>query len=376
MRARNFMTLFLTIMITLGTASWVSAQEPYVEALSAVLMDAQTGEVLYAKNPNLRRPPASTTKIVTGIIALESGDPSRIVSVSRHAAEKEGSSVWLLPGEKQRLIDLVYSLMLGSGNDAATAIAENIAGSEAEFGKMMTEKAHQLGAENTQFQNPSGLPESGHYTTTSDLAKITCYALKNPEFSKIVQTKAFTLPGNDLQKDRKIFNHNSLLWRYADCDGVKTGYTREAGKCLVSSASRDGRRLVVVVFNSKKMYNDSQALLEYGFEHFRLVSLNNQGFKERVPVKVGIEPMVEAIPGRAIKAVIRAEEMGKIRVETVLKDDVEAPIVRMQNLGEVKLFMGKKMLDKVPLLAAEDVPRDTFFYKFVNWFKNLLGIGA
>jgi D-alanyl-D-alanine carboxypeptidase (penicillin-binding protein 5/6) len=376
MLGKVFNTLFLTFILTIWTASMTVAQEPQVNAVAAVLMDAQTGAVLFAKNSDFRRPPASTTKIITGIIALESGDPSRIVSVSRNAAEKEGSSVWLLPGEKQRLIDLVYGLMLGSGNDAAAAIAEHISGSEQEFAKLMTEKARQLGAENTRFQNPSGLPDPGHYTTAYDLAKITCYALQNPEFAKVVQTKSFLLPGNELQKERQIFNHNRLLWRYANADGVKTGYTRAAGKCLVSSASKDGRRLVAVVFNSKTIYEDCQALLDYGFEGFRLVSLNNEGFRESVPVKVGVEPMVEAIPGRPIKAVIPAEDMGKIRVKTVLKENLEAPIVRMQNLGEVKLFMGEKMIDKVPLLATADVPRNTFFYKFVNWFKHLFRIGT
>lgn len=266
MRAGWRMGIGLILLLTVLGAAMISyAKQPTINALSGVLMDAQTGEVIYAKNPNLCRPPASTTKIMTAIIALESGSPDQVVTVSKNAAAKEGSTVWLSVGEKQQMKDLIYGLMLASGNDAATAIAENIAGSEPKFAELMTEKAHKLGAIHTSFKNASGLPAVGHYTTAYDLALLTCYALKNPTFAQIVQTKEYSLPGNGSQKERKFYNHNKLLWRYAYADGVKTGYTQNAGKCLVSSASRNGRRLVAVVFHSKTMYEDSQTLLDYGF---------------------------------------------------------------------------------------------------------------
>lgn len=352
----------------------MARQAPEVNATSAVLMDLETGDVLYAKNPRLRRPPASTTKIVTGLLALEEGEPQRIVRVSPEAANTEGSSVWLQPGEEQRLQDLVYGLMLGSGNDAAKAIAESLAGNEKNFARRMTERARQLGAMDSQFQNASGLPDDQHYTTAYDLALLTRYAMNNKKFAEIVQTKAFNLPGNERQKDRRIVNHNKLLWRYQYADGVKTGYTRQAGKCLVASASKDGRRLVAVVFHSKTIYEDCQNLMDYGFDQFRMVSLDEAKFREVVPVKTGVAESVAAIPSKDLKAVIPAGDLGKVRVETSLRDAVEAPVTRMQNLGEVKLFVGEKLIEKTPLLAVEDVPRNTLVTKIISWFKNIFRI--
>lgn len=373
-KAAFFLFMVGSCILITNAQPVLALDSPEVNAISAVLMDMQTGDVLYAKNPNLKRPPASTTKIVTGLLALEDGEPNRIVKVSPEAAKAEGSSVWLQPGEEQRLQDLVYGLMLGSGNDAARAIAEGIAGSEKDFARRMTEKARQLGATNTRFQNASGLPDEQHYTTAYDLALLTRYAMNNKKFAEIVQTKAFNLPGNTLQKERRIFNHNKLLWRYQFADGVKTGYTREAGKCLVASANKNGRRLVAVVFHSKTMYEDCKNMMEFGFEQFRVVSLDEAKFREVVPVKTGVTDSVAAIPGKDLKAVIPAGDLGKVRVETDLTNGVEAPVARYQHLGEVKLFVGERLLETAPLLAVEDVPRDTLVTKIISWFKNILGI--
>jgi len=363
--------LIVLIAVMVGAGPVWASNAPVVDGLAAVLMDVETGEVLYAKNPHLRCPPASTTKIVTALLALERGELDCVVTVSLTAAEQEGSSVWLMPGEEQRLRDLIYGLMLGSGNDAATAIAETLAGSEKKFAVEMTKLARRLGAKNTRFRNASGLPAAGHYTTAYDLALITCHALKNPEFAMIVQTRNYTLPGNRLQKERLLYNHNKLLWRYEYADGVKTGYTRQAGSCLVASATKDGHRLVSVVFRSKHMYDDSQALLEYGFDEFRLVKLTGEMFRETAPVQAGVTPSVAAIPGRDIMAVVPADAVGKVRVKTMFKPEVEAPVTCLEEVGQVQLYLGDKLLDAVPLLAAEAVPRRTFLFNVISWFRRL-----
>ena len=378
MKHKDLLRLLITgitiVVLSVLVTSTASAKAlPDIQGTSAVLMDVETGEVLYAKNKDLRRPPASTTKIITGLMALEFGDLGQVVDVSEKAASAEGSSVWLRPGEKQRLSDLVYGIMLGSGNDAARAIAETISGSEEKFAQEMTKKAQQLGAKNTQFRNASGLPDDGHYSTVYDMALLTRYALNNKEFSRIIQTRSHVLPGNDLQKERQIYNHNKLLWRYQYADGVKTGYTRQAGRCLVSSATKDERRLVAVVFNSKAMYEDCQKMLEYGFEEFRLVSLDEQKFRDVVPVRTGLSASVEAIPGKEIKAVVPAEDLGKVRVETILAGQVDAPVSRLQNVGEVKLFVGDRLIETAPLLAVEDVLKDTLLTKIFQWFKRVFG---
>lgn len=186
--------------------------------------------------------------------------------VSRIAAGKPGSSMYLHRGEVQTLRSLLYGLMLASGNDSATAIAESIAGSETTFARMMTKKAHELGMKNTQYKNASGLPAAGHYTTAYDMAILAQYSLKNPIFAEIVQTKVASLPSSRSSRSRTLTNHNKLLWQYPYTTGIKTGYTRRAGKCLVASANQNGVGLISIILKSDSMYNDSINLFNYGFQ--------------------------------------------------------------------------------------------------------------
>lgn len=237
-----------------------------VEASAAILLNAETAEILYAKNPDTFMSPASTTKIMTAIIAIEKGDLDATVSISRTAAAKPGSSMELYRGEKQTLRNLLYGLLLASGNDAATAIAEHIAGSETKFAQLMTSKARELGMKNTTFKNASGLPAVGHYTTAHDMALLASYAIQNKIFAEIVQTKVASVPSNRSNHSRTFTNHNKLLWRYPYTTGIKTGYTRRAGNCLVASASQSGITLVAVVLKSSNVYNDSIELFDYGFK--------------------------------------------------------------------------------------------------------------
>ncbi len=238
---------------------------PTVTADAAVLMDARTGKILYDKNAGQRRPPASTTKIMTTLLALEGGEPGQVVTVSHRAASVGEASLYLRAGEKLTLEELLYGAMLRSGNDACVAIAEHIAGTESNFVLLMNQKAKMIGANDTVFKNTNGLPAVGHYSTARDLAVITCYALKNPTFQKIVSTRGKMIGE---QGERYLNNTNRLLWSYAWADGVKTGTTNEAGHCLVASARRGDMQLISVVLHSDDRWADSVKLLDYGFDDF------------------------------------------------------------------------------------------------------------
>ncbi len=238
---------------------------PTVTADAAVLMDACTGQILYDKNAGLRMPPASTTKIMTALLALEGGELGQVVTVSPEAASVGEASLELRAGEKLTLEELLYGAMLRSGNDACVAIAEHIAGTESNFVLLMNQKAKMIGANDTGFKNTNGLPAAGHYSTARDLAVITCYALKNPTFQKIVSTRG-KLIGR--QGERYLNNTNRLLWSYAWANGVKTGTTNEAGHCLVASARRGDTQLISVVLHSDDRWADSIKLLDYGFDSF------------------------------------------------------------------------------------------------------------
>jgi D-alanyl-D-alanine carboxypeptidase (penicillin-binding protein 5/6) len=256
--------LFLLVFMISGLV--MADDLPSVEASAAVLLNGETGEVIFAKHPNTIMAPASTTKIMTAILAIEKGNLDKQIKVSRVAAGKPGSSMYLHRGEVQTLRSLLYGLMLASGNDSATAIAESVAGSEAKFAQMMTRKARQLGMRNTQYKNASGLPAVGHYTTAYDMALLARYCLKNSTFAEIVQTKVVSVPSSRLSASRTLTNHNKLLWDYPYTTGIKTGYTRRAGKCLVASANQNGVSLISIVLKSDAMYNDSVHLFDFGFQ--------------------------------------------------------------------------------------------------------------
>lgn len=256
----------LAVSLVFSHTSRASSGKPVVTAQSAILMNAVNGEILFAKEADRVMAPASTTKIMTAILGLERGDLGRIVTVSANAAAKDGSSMHLACNQRITLRNLLYGVLLISGNDAATAVAEYIAGSEKAFARLMNAKAASLGMRHTRFQNASGLPAVNHYTTAYDLAVLTRYALRNPDFAWIVRTKTFSIQGKRPEERVQLVNHNKLLWRYPYCTGVKTGYTVRAGGCLVSSAANRGKQLIAVVLHSSAIYDDSQKLFEYGFK--------------------------------------------------------------------------------------------------------------
>jgi D-alanyl-D-alanine carboxypeptidase (penicillin-binding protein 5/6) len=236
-----------------------AAAAPAITAHNAIVMDVTTGRILYEKNAHQRAYPASTTKITTLITALEESDIHDKILVSDAAAATEGSSLDLKAGETLNELDMLYGMMLVSGNDAAVAIAEHISGSQADFAKLMTEKAHLWGALDTRFANPNGLPDPNHYTTAYDLAVITVHGYTNPWFRRIIQTRTYSIPGHEVE------NTNKLLSQYSGANGVKTGWTDSAGRCLVAGAKRNNVQLVAVILNSEDIWGEAAALLDAGF---------------------------------------------------------------------------------------------------------------
>lgn len=249
-------------------------------AKSACLINGVTGEVLYEKNSQERMPMASTTKIMTLLTALEESEMDETVTVSYNADMAEGSSAYVEAGAQIKMKDLLYGLMLNSGNDAAIAVAEHISGSEEEFAVKMNLLAGKIGAENTQFKNPNGLDSEGHFTTAQDLAQITRYAMKNREFREIVSSKLYKaefIRKNGEIKKLEYINHNRLLREYEGCTGVKTGFTKLSGRCLVSAAERDGALYIAVTLNSPNDWSEHKKMLDYAFSDSQTVTAVSEG---------------------------------------------------------------------------------------------------
>lgn len=259
--------------------SGVSSSRDVVEtnAEAAALIDVASGRILYSKQGDKRMRIASTTKIMTAILAIEHGHLSDKVTVSKNAFGKEGSSIYLKLGEEMSLSDLLYGLMLRSGNDAATAISEHVGGSQDGFVFLMNRKAEELGMTGSHFSNPSGLDGDDHYSTANDMAKLTAYALKNPIFREIVKTKAKRISREDESWDTVWNNKNKMLALYPGSDGVKTGFTKLSRRCLVSSATRNGQQLAAVTLNDGSDWADHSRMLDYGFKNYPLELVVHKG---------------------------------------------------------------------------------------------------
>ena len=259
------LVLFIILTFIFTPQLFATPAKPNVNAVSMILMDSANGEIPYSKNARAIMAPASTTKIMTAVLTLENLDLDKVVTIHPRAASREGTSMDLSANEQTTVRELLYGLMLVSGNDAATALAETLSGTEDKFAQLMTEKARSLGMKNTVFKNASGLPVIGHYTTAYDMALLTRYALKVPGFAKVVSTKFKNFPSTKQTTSRQLKNHNKLLWRYPYATGVKTGYTINAGGCLVSSATHNGKTLITVVLKTPTIYDDTIKLFNYGF---------------------------------------------------------------------------------------------------------------
>lgn len=260
---KKIISLLASFLAVFSAVPVAASGEPSVSARSAILVSSD-GKVLFEKNADERLPMASTTKIMTCLLAIENCALDDVLTVTSEAAGIEGSSLYLKEGDAVTVKDLLYAAMLRSANDAAAALAIHVSWSKEEFAALMNEKASELGMRNTHFTNPHGLPDDGHYTTARDFARLAVCALENDTFAEIAKTKEYVVTVNGEER-KPVKNHNRLLFTYDGCIGVKTGYTASSGRCLVSAAERDGVRLVCVTLSDRDDWRDHAALLDHGF---------------------------------------------------------------------------------------------------------------
>jgi D-alanyl-D-alanine carboxypeptidase (penicillin-binding protein 5/6) len=353
-------TILAVIIMLLFQSPLPAAAAPEIVGEGAALIDGRNGQFLYEKNPSEHLYPASTTKILTAVIALENGKLDDRVTIPAEACNVEGSAIGLLEGEQMSLEDLLYALLLNSGNDTAIAIAIHTAGSVDKFTALMNKKAAELGAVNSHFNNPNGLPDPNHYSTAHDMALISYYAMQNPEFRKIVATKIRTIDRSDPTAQIYLENHNRLLWNYEGAIGLKTGYTDEAGQCLVSAANRNGRELLAVVLKTEgsNIWTDSTALLDYGFSAFNNVCLTEAGkFAGEIPVRYGVVDSVPVQTGSSLNYNFTLGNTADFRQEVKLAANVTAPVKPGIKLGEMVFYAGDRELGRVDLIAQKQVNR-------------------
>jgi D-alanyl-D-alanine carboxypeptidase (penicillin-binding protein 5/6) len=333
----------------------------------AVLIDFESGRVLYEKNARNKVPMASTTKIMTAIVAIENSDLNDMVEVSKRAALVGGSQIKIVKGQKYSMNDLLNGLLINSGNDAAIAIAEHVGGSVEIFLNMMNEKAKELGAYNTQFKSPHGLDIPGHYSTAYDLAVITRYALENKTFSRIVSSKSAWFPTGILN------NTNELLSLYEGADGVKTGYTGLAGRCLVASATRNKMKLISVVLNAPtktERARSSKVILDYGFANYHHVQLATMGEKVTdLKVYRGRKDFVTAYVADDCKIPLTTYEKTHLKKEFVPFNDImKAPTYSGDEVGKLVLSSNGKIIVKLPVIINESMRK----LEWIDYFTKII----
>ncbi|NYE58814.1 D-alanyl-D-alanine carboxypeptidase family protein [Carboxydothermus ferrireducens] len=352
MKPVRFFALFILILCLKTIAL---AEEPQIIGRAAAVINVNSGKFVYLKNADQKMYPASTTKIMTTLIALEKGNLSDRVYIDKEACYVEGSAIWLNPGEQLSLEDLLYSIMLNSANDSAIAVAKYIGGDVATFVQEMNDKARELGAKNTHFVNPNGLPNDNHYTTARDLALIARAAMQNPKFREIAATKTKVI-NRDPKYLRFLQNHNKLLWRYEGANGIKTGYTVKARQCLVASAARDGEEFIAVVLGSegRNVYDDATKLLDYAFNNFKTVKLVSKGQEfGKVEVAGGKEP-VKLIAAEDLYDTVNRRQEPQFDYQKKI-EKLQAPVKAGQRVGKIVVKENENVVGEVKLVAFNSV---------------------
>ena len=342
--------LFLSALMTVISNAAEDMPCPEVSARGAVLMEADSKSIVFEKDAHVRLPMASTTKIMTALVAIENGQLDKTVKIPDTAVGVEGSSVYLKAGEELTLEELLYAVLLESANDAATAVAIEVGGSVENFARMMNEKARSLGLSDTHFTNPHGLDNEEHYTTASDLAVIAASALENDTFAKIVSTYKTTIPGSDY--DRVLVNHNRLLKTYSGSVGVKTGYTKRSGRCLVSAAERDGVRLVAVTLSDPGDWKDHTAMLDYGFSLLKCAKIcDSDGLVYDIPVSGGSTETVRAATNGKFSVTVPKDSRVTATVEA--RRFLWAPVRQGDYVGKVQICVDGRAVTSLELFACE-----------------------
>lgn len=369
--------LCIIILICFLFSVKAEAKELNLHAKSAVLMDEENGRILYEKNAYEKLPMASTTKIMTCILALEYGDKKAKVVTSKYAASMPDVQLNMQINDEYYLGDLLYSLMLESHNDTAVAIAENISGSVEEFAKLMNEKANEIGLEDTCFVTPNGLDDDNHYTTASDLAKLARYALKNEEFIKIINTRTYSF--NEIKSGRsyQVNNKNRLLDMIDGAIGVKTGFTGNAGYCFVGAVRKGNKHFISVVLasgwppNKNYKWEDTKTLISYGqnnYEHRIIYS--GKEYKNSTKVKNGIKDKVEVYSEGYENILVKKDE--KVAVKYLLNKSLKAPIRKNQIVGRVEIYVNDVIYKDYFIKAKNNIKEKNYKWKFNQIFTSFL----
>ncbi|EDL64815.1 D-alanyl-D-alanine carboxypeptidase family protein [Bacillus sp. SG-1] len=376
-RIRAYIYTVFIFSVIFSSLSGTAEAAPSVSAQRAIVIDQDTGRVLYEKDAHTPSRIASITKIMTAILAIESGKLEETVKVSNNAVKAEGSSIYLKPGEKIKLEDLVYGLMLRSGNDSAVAIAEHVGGSLDGFIFLMNKKAEEIGMRNTHFANPHGLDDhEDHYSTAFDMALLTKYAMQNEKYKEVAGTKVHTSPDPEHDWDRKWKNKNRLLTElYKYCTGGKTGYTKRAKRTLVTTATKGEQNLIAVTLNGPDDWNDHIQMFEFGFKNFDTViavpegnvkKIEDEFYKNKVYIK------------RDVLLTLTKEEEESVRVEYKLMKpedswrDGAVPDV----VGKAVIYMNEKEADAVPLFYSQEkvTKKKSWWMFWKQSFISVLGV--
>jgi len=373
------LVIVISVMMFGQVVSASELAEADVRAMGAVLIDGKTGRVLWGKNEHVELAMASTTKIMTALVALENGDLNSTVKASKRAAMAPKMHMGLSAGEEFKLADLLLALMLESSNDAAVAVAEHISGSVEDFCAMMTWKAHSIGAVNTMFETPSGLDAENHFSTAYDLALITRYALNNPDFVRLVNTREASFRSS--LRTYSFVNKNRLLREFDGANGVKTGFTGRAGQCFVGASKRGDMQLISVVLASgwgdagrEQKWRDTKAILNYGFDNYRYEQIVAEN---RPAGEIAIErsktPQLDTTLSKGLNLPLNKQERDSIVIDINMPPQLRAPIEAGQEVGIAKVFVMGELVDEIPIVTTDFADRHdlkTSLEKALNvWFE-------
>lgn len=368
---------FLSLALIFGCVqfSYATSLAPQIVGDSAVLIDGATGQVLYDKQMNKQKYPASITKIMTALLTIENLDLTQRIIIDADTPFTDGTRIFLVEGEEVTVEQLLNAMLIESANDAATAIGKEISGTIPEFSNLMNQRAKELGAKNTNFNNPNGLPDLSHVTTAYDLAMITKEALTHEDIRKVISTYKYTFTATNKQPERYLYNKNRLIYdtvtkvnlngtiipvKYDGATGVKTGYTGDAGYCLISSAKRNGMELIAVVLQSDNanLFLDTIKLLNYGFENYKSVKVTEKGTEiSELTVLGGNIDSVKAIIGEDVYATLPIDASPDIvSTEVGLDAKIIAPIEAGQKIGSITVYEANNKLGEFDIVAKDDVP--------------------
>lgn len=353
---KKIFSLLISIVFAVGFSFEANASGVGVSAQSAVLMCVNTGEVLFSKNANKQLSMASTTKIMTSLIALETATPDREITVTSEMVSVEGTSMGLIAGDSVSLRELVYGMMLKSGNDAANTVAYVLGGYPENFAKLMNERAKEIGMNNTNFVTASGLDDKNHYSTAYDMALLACESIKNPEFRYICSRKTARLTYGNPPYARTLTNHNRLLWKYSDAIGIKTGFTKKSGRCLVSAAERNGIILVAVTLNAGDDWNDHISMFEYGF--LKCKSINYSCETSALSLKV-VGGDKQTVPVKLVRECVHIEN-SLCSYVFLLKPFEYAPVEKGKIVGTAVFISDGKVIDKIPVITDGESSRKEY----------------